>query len=78
MTLTFVTNGDRWNALYLDGEMETQGHYADDPETVANVCINNEVDEYESYHISDKGEYPRAEFPDSLEEAREDDSWKLY
>jgi len=78
MTLTFITNGDRWHALYLDGKIETQGHYADDPETVANVCIKNDVDEYETYHISDKGEYARARFPNSLEEIKNDDSWKLH
>lgn len=76
-TLTLVDNGDRWKALYLDGEIVTQGHYADDPETVVNVCMNNEIDGFEKRGISDNGEYPRAEFPDSLEEIREADDWKL-
>lgn len=75
--LTFLTNGDRWHALYVDGEVIQQGHYANGPKTVANACINNGIDEFEKFHIIDKGEYARAEFPGTLEEIRESDDWEL-
>lgn len=76
-TLTLVENGREWGGLYLDGEMLQQNRTCDRPETIAKVCIENDIDKFEKRGITDNGDYMRSEFPDTLEKIRNADDWEL-
>jgi len=72
-TLTLVENGREWGALYLDGELLEQNRTCDRPKRIANTCIENDVDNFESRMV--EGRFSK--LPDSLEKIRQADDLEL-
>lgn len=72
-TLTLIENGREWGALYLDGELLEQHRTCDQPETIATLCIENDVHKFENRMV--EGRFSK--LPDTLEKIRQSEDLYL-
>jgi hypothetical protein len=76
-TYTFLTNGDRWEGLAVDGDIVTQRHEVTAQDALNIAKTGPEIDQVEKVIARANEGYRPSRWPGSLDKIRESEEWRL-